>query len=97
MRISDWTPSIAPPDDRRDVYLVEVDLDHWGRVWTEADSGSTDLETLLSDMLAGQHRNPVRVIAFNTAEGWSRDASADVAIELRRRCDLQQRDIPAPL
>jgi hypothetical protein len=77
--------------------LVEVDLDHWGRVWTEADSGSTDLETLLSDMLAGQHRNPVRVIAFNTAEGWSRDASADIAIELRRRCNLKQRDIPATL
>jgi hypothetical protein len=97
MCTSDWTPSIARQDADRDVYLVEVDLDHWGRVWTEADSGSTDLETLLSDMLAGQRRNPVRVIAFNTAEGWSRDVSADIAIELRRRCDLQQRDIPATL
>jgi hypothetical protein len=26
-------------------------------------------------------------------EGWSRDISADVADELRRRCDLQMRDI----
>jgi hypothetical protein len=74
---------IVPGD--KDVYLVEVDLDNWGRVWTEADSGSTDLETLLSDM-AGQYRDPVRVIAFNTADGWS-----------RRRCKLQQRDIPATL
>jgi hypothetical protein len=37
----------------------------------------------------------VRVVSFNTAEGWSRDISADVADELRRRCDLQMRDIPS--
>jgi len=42
----------------------------------------------------GQHSNPIRVIAFNTAERWSEDVSQDVAHELRRRCDLQARDIP---
>jgi len=42
----------------------------------------------------GQHSNPFRVIAFNTAERWSEDVSQDVAHELRRRCDLQARDIP---
>jgi hypothetical protein len=35
-----------------------------------------------------------RVVAFNTAEKWSQDVSADVAHELRYRCDLQMRDIP---
>jgi hypothetical protein len=45
----------------------------------------------------GQYPNPVRVVAFNTAEGWSRDISADVAEELRRRCDLQLREIPPSL
>jgi hypothetical protein len=34
------------------------------------------------------------VVAFNTAEHWSQDVSADVAQELRRRCDLLQSDIP---
>ncbi len=97
MRTSDWTPSIAPQDDDRDVYLVEDDLGHWGRVWTEADSGSTDLETVLSDLLSGQYRNPVRVIVFNVSEGWVRDASGDVAIELRRRCDHRGKRLPASL
>jgi hypothetical protein len=46
-------------------------------------------------MLDGQYSNPVRVVSFNTAEGWSRDISADVASELRRRCDLKMRDIPS--
>jgi hypothetical protein len=36
----------------------------------------------------------VRVIGFNTAENWSQDVSADVAHELRPRCDLQLRDVP---
>jgi hypothetical protein len=36
----------------------------------------------------------VRVIGFNTAEKWSQDVSADVAHELRPRCDLQLRDVP---
>jgi hypothetical protein len=44
-------------------------------------------------MLDGQYNSPVRVIGFNTAEGWSRDVSSDVAAELRRRCDLQLREI----
>jgi hypothetical protein len=89
------SPSIVPRDE--DIYLVEVDLGHWGRVWTEADSTSTDLESLLSDMPAGQHRDPLRVIAFNVAEGWSRDASEDVAQELRRRLDLVAVGIPPSL
>jgi hypothetical protein len=59
---------------------------------TEADS--TDLEAVTLALLEGPYENPVRVIGFNTAEGWSEDVSADVAHELRRRCDLQLRDVP---
>jgi hypothetical protein len=54
-----------------------------------------DLETVITDLLDGQYNNPVRVIGFNTAEGWSRDVSEDVAHEIRRRCDLRMTD-PSP-
>jgi hypothetical protein len=30
-------------------------------------------------------RNPTRIVAFNTSEGWCRDVSVDIADELRRR------------
>jgi hypothetical protein len=60
----------------------------------EADYETTDLETVIQDLLTGQYRDPIRVVAFNTAERWSEDVSEDVAHELRRRCDLQMRDIP---
>ena len=39
-------------------------------------------------------QQPGRVIGFNTAEGWSRDVSEDVARELRQRCADQDRDPP---
>ena len=49
---------------------------------------------MIIDLLAGEYKNPFRVVAFNTAEKWSQDVSADVAHELRQRCDLQERDVP---
>ena len=97
MRTSNWTPSIVPNETDQTVYLVADDLGKVGRAWREADYETTDLETVIQDLLAGGYRNPIRVIAFNTAERWSEDVSEDVAHELRRRCDLQMRDIPLPL
>jgi hypothetical protein len=91
---SNWTPSIVPRGDDQNVYLVMDDLGRLGRVWREADDSAADLEAVILDLLAGQYNNPVRVVSFNTAEKWSQDVSADVAQELRRRCDLQQLDIP---
>lgn len=94
MRRSSWTPSIVPRDDDHNIYMVLDDLGRTGRIWLEADAESTDLETVIADLLNGQYKSPVRVIGFNTAERWSEDVSTDVALELRRRCDLHQRDIP---
>jgi hypothetical protein len=94
MRKAGWTPSIVPNSGDQNVYLVLDDLGRNGRVWPEADAETTDRETIIVDLLTGQYKDPVRIIGFNTVEGWSQDVSADVAQELRRRCDLQQRDIP---
>ena len=95
MRNSDWTPSIVPNGDDQTVYLVKDDLGRLGAVWREADAETTDLETVITDLLTGQYTDPARVIAFNTEERWSQDVSEDVAHELRRRCDLQLRDVPS--
>jgi hypothetical protein len=47
-------------------------------------------------MLEGQYRNPVRVVAFNTAEKWSQDVAPDVARECASaaifRCALRSSD-----
>jgi hypothetical protein len=52
---------------------------------------------VIIDLLAGEYKKPVRVVAINTAEKWSQDVSADVAHELRQRCDRQERDVPSGL
>ena len=88
------TPSIVPDEDDRTVYLVADDFGESGRAWAEVDYETTDLETVIQDLLTGQYRHPILVVAFNTAERWSEDVSVGVAYELRRRCDLQMRDIP---
>ena len=95
MRDTDWTPSIVPGDEDRDTCLVVNDFGRRGRAWCETDVEAADLETVIQDLLDGQYWHPVRVVSFNTGEGWARDISADVAEELGRRCDLQMRDIPS--
>ena len=91
--MGNWTPSIVPNGTDETVYLVMDDFGHLGRVWRETDVETADLETVITDLLNDQYKSPVRVIGFNTAEGWARDVSEDVAHEIRRRCD----DPPASL
>lgn len=53
-----------------------------------------DLETVVTDLLAGKFRDPIRIAAFNTLEHWSRDLSADVAREIEMRCDIDGEPVP---
>lgn len=76
MRRSNWTPSIVPSTDQT-VYLVADDFGPIDRVWREADLETTDLETVIQDLLATQYSSPIRVIGFNTAEHWSEDVSEE--------------------
>jgi len=92
-----WTPSIVPADEDQSVYLVVDDFGDLGRCWRETDVKAAFLEMVIKDLLDDQYKNPVRVIGFNTAEGWSRDVSEDIAHEIRRRCDLQMTDPPVCL
>jgi hypothetical protein len=94
---SSRSPSIVPAGTEETVYLVEDCLGSLGCVWREADVGKTDLETVIIDLLAGEYRDPRRVIAFNTVEHWSEDVSEDVAREIQRRSDLAYNDVPSAL
>jgi hypothetical protein len=89
-----WTPSIVPGSDDQNVYIVVDDFGRNGRSYRETDVETADLETTITDLMAGEYRNPIRVVAFNTDERWSEDVSEDVAREIRRRFDLQASDVP---
>lgn len=88
------SPSIIPWADRldRDIYLVLEEF-RSGAAWRETDESDVDFETVIADLLSGQYQQPLRVVAFNPAEGWSRDATEDVAREIERRASLEAREI----
>jgi hypothetical protein len=81
MRFPNWTPSISisPPGGDQAVYLVAEDFVRLGRAWREVDYEATDLETVLQDLMSGEYRCPLRVVAFNAAERLSQDVSGDIA------------------
>ena len=94
MRTQIGSPSIVPTDDSKNIYIVLDDFGAPGRAYRETDADRADLEAVIMGMLEGQFQNPIRVVGFNTSDGGSRDVSADIAQEIRLRCDLQGRDVP---
>jgi hypothetical protein len=92
-----WTPSIVPNGKDQTVYLVLNDFGELGRAYCEASEDRSDLETTISDLIAGQYDNPVLVIAFNSAERWSEDVSEDVARKIMRRLGLAGGEVPSSL
>ena len=78
------TPGLVPHFDVT-VHIVLDDFGKAGRVYRETAEEDTTVGSVVDDLLTGQFNNPVRVVAFNTSEGWSRDISEDVAREVVRR------------
>jgi hypothetical protein len=56
-----------------------------GLAFVETALEEADRETVIRNFLSGQYRDALRVVAFNAAEGWSRDVSEDVANEVLDR------------
>jgi hypothetical protein len=55
--MGNWTPSIVSNGDDETVYLVLDDFGDLGRCWRESDIQTTDLETVITDLLEGQYNN----------------------------------------
>ena len=82
-----YSPSIVPEDDT--YYIVLDDFGPLGRAWRETAEAGASRATLVRNLLDGHYEDPVRIVAFNTVEGWSRDVTVEIADEVRRRCAEQ--------
>jgi hypothetical protein len=71
-----------PSDDELTVYQVLDDLGKLGLVWREIDKASANEQAIIDDILSGHYERPLRVVAFNTDEGWSRDVTNEIVIKL---------------
>ena len=85
-------PSLSGHSDT--VYLVLDDFGKLGQAYRETDPRQADRQTVLANLLSGQYQRPLRIVAFNTAEGWSRDVTRDMAEEALARAD---HDLSRPL
>jgi hypothetical protein len=92
-----FVPSIVSSGHDQTVYLVINNCGNFGPAFAEPDVGEADLETVIGDLMSGQYSDPVRVVAFNTAEHWAEAASEDVAREILRRLDLAGHELPSSI
>jgi hypothetical protein len=92
-----WTPSIVPNGDDQTVYLVINNFAALGCAFVETNVEAAKLETVITDLMSGQYSDPVRVVAFNTAEHWAEDASEGIAREMMRCLDLAGDELPSSL
>lgn len=76
------------------VYLVVDRVSRQRAVYCEIEIERPDIETIVTDLLAGQFSDPVRVTAFNTLEHWSQDISREIALEIQTRCDIEGAAVP---
>jgi len=86
--MSTQTPLAPKLTDNVAVHIVLNDFGELGRAFLETDELEVDEWTIISKIISGEYSNPVRVVAFNIAEGWSRDVTEDIAqavIERGRR------------
>ena len=70
---------LAPREPDVTVHIVLNDFGPLGRAYVETDETEADEATIVENILSGQYSHPVRVVALNTAEGWARDATEDIA------------------
>jgi hypothetical protein len=75
-------PTLVPLYEVHDVYMVLDELPTFGRVWRESSEEAADEATVVNLIANGEFRRPVRVVAFNTEEGWSRDYTVAVGLVL---------------
>jgi len=74
------------PNTEHTTYLVL----QYGKVWHEVGDGEANETTIAQWINEGQFSPPVRVVAFNTEQGWSRDVTHEIATKL---LDLNQEGV----
>jgi hypothetical protein len=81
------------PNDRldRNFYLVLEEFKS-GAAFRETDEGITYI-SLIDALLTGQYGQVQRIVAFNSVEGWSRDASDDIANALEQHIEAEHREV----
>jgi hypothetical protein len=80
-------PASLVPSLDADLHFVLCDFDKSGLAYVETDPAEADITTIVQNLLHGQYERPLRVLALNAYEGWSRDVSETIAAKVRDVAD----------
>src|SRR5215475_6092469 len=94
MSETNWSSKIVPYGADQTLYVVVDGFGGAGAARREIEVEQTNLESTISDLMAGRFNDPMRVVAYNTLEHWAEDVSAEVAFEIQSRCDMDGNDLP---
>ena len=91
------SPPLVPEGFDVDVYVVLEDYGPIGCAYREVPEEKGDRETLIRHLIEGQYQHVVRIVAFNTAQGWSRDVSTEIAREMIERARAHGEELTGPV
>jgi hypothetical protein len=83
--------SLVPSVDG-DIHLILCRFGRTGLAYIETDPAEADATTVVKNLLFGRYEKPLRVVALNLEEGWSRDVSETMAfkvLEMAREDDVE--------
>jgi hypothetical protein len=83
-----------PPSDAGDVHVVEDDFGRFGVAFVETDRVEADRGTIIRNFIQGQYERPLRVLAFVVGEGWCREVSENIALDVLARSANVDHDHP---
>jgi hypothetical protein len=66
-------------DASNTVYMVLDDFGKFGRAWRQTDENHADERDIVHDIVDGEDRRPIKIVAFNLEERWARDVTEDIA------------------
>jgi hypothetical protein len=87
------SPPLAPAAPAAAVFIVLDDFGDLGRAYRETDEADADAQTVIENLLRGEYSRPIRVVAFNTDEGYARDVSREIALAVIERARKENHEL----
>jgi hypothetical protein len=70
------------PEAGHVTYPLLDQIGSYSPIWREMSNREANEATIIDWSAKGQFDCPLRIVAFNTEEGWSRDVTKEIAAEL---------------
>lgn len=82
--------SIVPDSEHTTYLLLDEMTNQRASIWPEITADDANEATIVQWIIEGQFSRPIKIVAFNTEGGWSRDVTQEIATKL---LDLNQEGV----